>query len=463
MFKKGLFIVTLLLCFVSQSQSNRILYGFAELPQNLMVNPGAETNFSLHIGMPLLSGINVHAGTTNFTLSDLFLSDGNPFKSKLGTLINKLTNDDYININAQIDLINLGFRINSKTYISLGFYEELHFMSYFPKDAALLAYEGNAAYVNKSFDFSKIRMNGELVGVLHAGVSYKVDKRLTIGGRLKMYSSGFNFHTNNNKGTFTTSESDINVVNHFLRNMNYEFKTSGLYKENTLDINTETILKNTFFGNNQGFGVDMGFTYHLTPQVELTGSVLDLGSIEYSNEVKNTTLKGSYFFDGIEFLYDSEDNIDYFGNVYNDLKDKVTLDTNTESYSVKRPTKVNVSVKYGYGLMRKNKKCFDVPYKEYYNNSVGLQLHTIHQLNGFQFAVTSFFEKHFREKYHIKATYTIDGYSASNVGFGFSGEFGKFNIFSMVDNVFGTASLTSSNTTSFLVGFNFNFKKNDKK
>ena len=41
---------------ISYGQNKQILYNFGDLPQNLMLNPGAEANYKYHIGIPLLSG-----------------------------------------------------------------------------------------------------------------------------------------------------------------------------------------------------------------------------------------------------------------------------------------------------------------------------------------------------------------------------------------------------------------------
>ena len=55
-FRKLFIILGLFICTVSYSQNKQILYGFAEMPNTLMLNPGAETNFKYHAGIPFLSG-----------------------------------------------------------------------------------------------------------------------------------------------------------------------------------------------------------------------------------------------------------------------------------------------------------------------------------------------------------------------------------------------------------------------
>ena len=60
---------------IGYSQNKKILYGFAEMPHTLMVNPGAETNFRFHAGIPALSGLSFRIGSSEARISDLFLND----------------------------------------------------------------------------------------------------------------------------------------------------------------------------------------------------------------------------------------------------------------------------------------------------------------------------------------------------------------------------------------------------
>jgi len=75
-----------MLLFVSlsiQTQNKQVLYGFAENPQTLLLNPGAETNYKFHIGIPFLSGMSGDVALKNFKLNDLFSEDGIDFNTKI--------------------------------------------------------------------------------------------------------------------------------------------------------------------------------------------------------------------------------------------------------------------------------------------------------------------------------------------------------------------------------------------
>ena len=47
--------------YLTYAQNKQLLYDFTEIPQALMLNPGMETDFNWYAGIPVLSGISVHA------------------------------------------------------------------------------------------------------------------------------------------------------------------------------------------------------------------------------------------------------------------------------------------------------------------------------------------------------------------------------------------------------------------
>jgi hypothetical protein len=442
---------------VNFSQNKQLLYGFAENPQTLLLNPGAETNYKFHIGVPLLSGFSANLGLKNLSLSDLFLDDGIDINTKVFTLLNTLDVKDHIKINTQIDVLNGGFRFDDKTYFSFGFYQELDAIGYFPTDVLTLLNEGNASYLNRSFDLSQLVYKVDFIGTLHFGVSRKINSKLTVGGRFKIYSSTVNYETNNNSGTFTTQLGTNNIYTHYLNDLNLNFKSSGTIEDNEYIENPSDIITDSFLGGNLGVGFDFGVTYHLSPKLEFTGSIIDVGFINHSKRVQNNTVIGSYTFEGINFLYDSTDPSNYWEELDQDFNANVPKETNTASYVSWRPTKINVALKYSFGNERRSKYCYDSTFKEFYSNAFGVQVHSIFRPLSSQIALTSFYERIFTEKLHAKVTYTLDDYSLYNLGFGVSAQLGNVAIFGMIDNILEMQNLANANSMSIQMGINLIF------
>ena len=437
--RKILFYFFLLFAIAMQAQQ-QIAFSFGETPQTLLLNPGSETNYKSHFGIPVLSNFQLTIGNTGFQMGDLFSNDSRPFNEKFEKVLEQLSPDDYINLNTKIDVLNFGYRYNNKIYISVGFYEELDLMVYFPKDAIEGLYYGNDPFFNRSFSVSQAIMKADLLGVLHAGISKKIDEKLTIGGRFKIYSSSLNVETNNNSGSITTTTNTTNITRLTLQNLDAEVSTSGVDNFSLL-------------GGNLGIGFDLGLTYHFSPQLEFTGSILDLGFVKHSKNTRNFTAKGNYVLDGINFEYNPDDPIDYWEQLSNDFKARIPNEETEDAYTSWRPMKLNAALKYSFGE-RRNKFCYTKTHKQYYYNSIGFQMHTIMRPLKPQFSFTSFYEKSLSQKIHTKFTHTINDYSSTIFGAGASLQLGKLHVFGALDNVLGVRDLSTLNTISLNFGLN---------
>ena len=453
--KKIFFFIAVLWFSNLVSQNKQILYDFAELPQTLLLNPASETNYKLHVGVPLLSGFSTEFGSKGFTVSDLFADDNRSINDKVAEVLQNIDSRDYVKFNSQVEVFSAGYRFDDKTYFSIGFYEEIDAIGYFPKDILTLINEGNNAYLNKSFNISQMLYKLDVVGVLHAGVTRKMNKKLTLGGRFKIYSSALNMESSNNSGTVTTVQGTDNIYRHYLDNVNVNFKTSGLVEDNEYIQDASAFLGNTFFGSNLGLGIDFGLTYHISPQLEFSASILDIGFINHKKNIKNSTAKGSFVFDGVGFDYDAAQT-NYWDEIDALFKEQLPTESNTNSYTSWRPVKINTALKYSFGE-RKSKVCYDNNHKDYYTDALGVQLFSVFRPLSPQLALTAFYQKVLTSKIHTKVTYTIDDLSYSNLGAGISAQFSKVNIYGMIDNILEYKNLSNANNLSLQLGINVIF------
>jgi len=447
-------IVSFLIGLNSFSQNKQVLYDFAGLPQTLLLNPGLEIDYKFHIGVPLLSGFSSEIGSTGFSLSEIFAVNNNTITEKISTVLNKIDANDYLKVNTQIEVFSAGFRFDKKTYVSFGLYQELDAIGYLPKDAFTLINEGNTSYLNKSFSISEMIYKLDVLGVIHAGISRKVSDKLTLGGRFKVYSSALNLETTNNSGTFTTRLGNNNIYVHHLDNVNFNTRTSGLISYNEYISDASTYIENSLLGGNLGTGIDLGFTYHVTPQLQLSGSLIDLGFVHHNKNIKNKLIVGSFTFEGIEFEFDS--NRDYWQELDAALKEQLPIVDNQDSYTSWRPAKVNAAIKYSFGEKR-SKYCYDNTLKDFYTNAFGAQLYSVFRPLRQQFAFTSFYEKSFSNKLQAKITHTIDDYSHYNIGLGVSARIWKINFYGILDNLTKLSDISSANNVSLQFGFNLLF------
>tara|TARA_R110002050_G_scaffold64688_6_gene140648 strand:+ start:5987 stop:7399 length:1413 start_codon:yes stop_codon:yes gene_type:complete len=468
--RKAYLLLILLPC-LTVSQNKELLYGFADIPQSLLLNPGGKVTNDWYVGIPLLSQIYIHGGTTGSTIYDLFAADGLDFNRKLEKALYSMNSNDYFSFNEQLDLFSGGFKIGpsyeKNKYISFGLYQEMDFIGYFPKDYAILAYEGNQSNINRVFNASDFNVSAELLTVFHVGYNKKVSKKVTYGFRGKIYSSMVNINSINNKGYFTTVNGTNNFYDHIF-NLNLGVQTSGLSSLTDSNMDSDKAVKELkkrlFFGGSLGLGVDVGFTYQLTKQWMIDGSLQDIGFIRHSKDVENFEVKGDYVFKGINPLFPEagtgQTANDYWNDIKKEFENVFVVDTTKTNYTTWRPVKLNASLNYAFGKKR-SKECNCYFNEQGYQNSMGLQLFAVNRPKQPQLALTAYFYRKILKDLQAKVTYTLDPYSLSNIGFGVSTNLGNLNFYMLANNLLAYQNIYNAQSVSLQLGFNYIFKKNE--
>ncbi|MFD0834191.1 DUF5723 family protein [Mariniflexile aquimaris] len=453
----------------SFAQNKQLLYGFSEIPQALMLNPGGQVKNSGFFGIPMLSHIHVNTGTSGMTLYDLFADNGVDFNIKLQNAIYNAKPRNFATINEQVEIFSGGFAFGSlfekNEYLSFGLYQELDAIGYFPKDYAVLALEGNQNNINRVFDAGHLKASAEVISVLHVGYNKKVNNQLTYGVRGKIYSNILNMNSVNNKGSFVTEIGDNNIYNHIF-NLDLEFRSSGLtqLRESDSDAAVTEIKKRALMGGDKGLGFDVGFSYQLDKQWYVDASLLDIGFITHSKDVENYSVKGTYEFEGIDpFFTEFETGQtadEYWSKIEDEFNDVFQADTTYNKYTTWRPIKFNASLNYAFGE-KKEKDCNCVKNKQEYLNAVGAQLFAINRPRQPQLALTLYYYRKLFKGLSAKTTYTLDSYSLYNLGLGLSANLGGLNFYVMADNFLQYRNVYDAQSVSLQLGFNYIFKKNE--
>ena len=459
----------------SYAQNKQLLYDFYEIPQSLMLNPGVKTPYKWHAGIPTLSGFSFQVGTSGVTVNDLFAEDGIDFTTKFrDKVINGLSQRDEFSYSGQIEIFNVGFRSpnNSRDYYSFGAYGEGFTSFFWPKDLAILAFDGNANNLNRRFRLNQINLQGEAVSVVHFGINRKLNNKWTVGARAKIYSSVYEFKSSRNKGYFVTTQGENNILRNTLV-ADVTMRTSGV--EEILDIidddssSTQAdlaslLIKRSLFGGNLGLGFDLGFTHTWGKNNFLTASLLDVGFIYHTSDIKNYTLKGAASNEGIEIRL-PQDIINVNNDLWQDLVDEfeelIPFETNDKSYLSLRPIKLNASYRYNFGEPKEglnNCDCGIKPRERTQNidylNAVGGHLFVINRPLGPQAALTAFYQRRLGNALALKTTYTVDKYTFTNIGLGLNVQAGPVNFYILGDNLLGYRNIPDSNYASLQFGFN---------
>tara|TARA_R110002096_G_scaffold224331_1_gene413651 strand:+ start:4266 stop:5672 length:1407 start_codon:yes stop_codon:yes gene_type:complete len=451
------------------SQNKQILYGFSEIPQSLLQNPGGKVKNIGYFGVPLLSHIHFNGGTSGSTVYDVFADNGVDFNVKLQNAIYSMDSNDFSSFNQQLEIFSGGFAFGPSygkhEYLSFGLYQEFDFIGYFPKDYAVLALEGNQNNINRVFKASDFSATAEVISVLHVGYNKKVNEKFTYGFRGKIYSNILNLNSTQNKGSFVTRAGENNTYNHIF-NLDLALRTSGLASltNDDSDFEAKDLTSRILFGGNLGLGFDAGFTYNLTDQWTFDASLLDVGFIRHSKDIENYEVKGNYTFEGVNPIFPESGNgqtaDEYWSEIEEDFEELFKVDTTTTKFTTWRPAKFNASLNYAFGK-KKEKECNCIKEDVGYLNAVGMQLYVISRPKQPQLALTAYYYRRLFKGLRAKATYTLDSYSLHNIGLGLSAHLGGANFYIMADNFLQYQNIYNAQSVSLQLGFNYIFNTNE--
>lgn len=444
----GAFLVLLFVFGYSQAQIKQ-LYGVDDLPQTLMLNPGAEFTKDKHFGIPLLSGISASAGITGLTAYDIFKEDANStINDRIREKIYELSYKDNFAINEKLEILSLGWRRENGDYISAGWYQEADAIVYWPEDLGILTYEGNANRIGEYFSLEQARLRGEVLSVFHIGINKKVSDKLRIGARGKLYNSMANFNSLNNQGWFATFETPQgeNFYRHDLINAQLVLQTSGVDNFSPASM---------LFSGNLGVGVDLGFTYQLNRNWKLTGSLVDLGFVMHSSDLKEHYFEGDYSTSGIQLIFPAvftaDDNRPYWQDFEKEFEEQVQYgDRPGESYTTLRPLKLYSSLDYGWGEPE-DCNCLQ-PDNKTFQSHAGVLFSAVKRPVLPYAGLTAYYDTKIFDFLRGKVTYTVDQYSFKNVGLMASTNIKGFNFYIAVDNILAAENLAKANTAGFQLG-----------
>jgi hypothetical protein len=445
---------------VAMAQNKQILYGLEEVPQSLMLNPGVKVPQKAHFGIPFLSQIHINGGATGVSTFDIFGNSNVDINTRIRNKIFEMDAKDFFTATQQLEILNFGWRSSEKEiYFSGGIYQELDFVVYFPRDLAILAWEGNRDYLDYQFDLGELSATADLLTVYHFGANKQINKKWTVGARAKLYSSILSAKSTNNKGSFVTSLSDEegpNIYQHRVENADVKVQTSGITSLENSSVGK--VLGRAFFGGNVGLGVDLGATYKINENWTASASVLDVGVIFHSKDVEQYHATGSYTLNGIELIFpplsEGESTLPYYDDLEAEIEREVPIDTINSGYSQLRPVKVNAAVTYSFGKFLGGEKCDCLNQGLEREQAIGLQYYSILRPKGPQMAATLFYERRLWKFLQAKATYTVDPYSFYNVGLGAAMDLGKFNFYIAADNILHYGNIAKAKSVSLQLGFN---------
>ncbi len=324
----------ILTIYTVRSQQSNTLFFMHSVPQSNFINPAIQAECRWFIGLPVISSTHFNLAHNGFTVNHLLEEQGEGVYSlDAERIVRKLTGMNYLSSELYTHLFAIGHK-RKDYYFTFSIRERNDFILFYPKDLFAFVYRGNT-----QFEGEWISLNGTGIQFNHfreyaVGVSRKYDEYRTFGIRGKILFGKLNLNTRKSKIGLFTQENTFNLlfVNDILGNASLPYgldiDEDGNYYITNTDYTFETDL--IFNRRNFGLGVDAGFLYKYDENINISGSILDVGAIFYRSDLTNYDVEGDFFYDGP--LGDTVPTEDYFEDVINTFTDGSIIDNRPYIY-----------------------------------------------------------------------------------------------------------------------------------
>lgn len=447
--RSGLLIIALFFYIVNDSnaQNEGTLYFMNSLPQVTYLNPALTPRYKFSLGIPG-SSVYIQQSVSGFSFNKLAQADGDVLKADLNKLYDAMAKKNYFTTITQTDLLRFSLKVNARMYLTLNSTAKVYNRLMLPRDVLGIFINGTLAYVNNTATLSP-----QLENVTYlengASASYIVNKKLTVGARLKFLKGIVNASTNN--ATF-----DLSLDENYGITIQgaADIRTSGIHNLDSSEYEVEDNWQD--YLDNNGFAFDIGATYKLNERLTLGLSVIDIGGIRWKNDLYGYQMdpaRANYTFRGIDLegLFNNDDG--YFSEVQDSLQEKFDLEEGKiESYRTPLPSKLYMSASYRIGR----------------NFNAGLLFFAEKFSKRFAPGFSASICKDFGRRLTTSVSYTITNRSYNNIGAGLSLNFAPFQLYIVGDNILRAPAallfdgsldsyVKSTQHFNFRVGLNFVF------
>ncbi len=345
--KKSVIVILLLTCILSVKAQTSVSFqhlGNATF-QNNLINPSLIPDGKWFIGLPVLSGVHVNVNN-KVSYNETFTKEGDRnIVDVRGKILPELQKQNMLSTKVDINLLHIGYKLDSGPLLSFTINERVE--GDFLYSEQLVDYvfgAGNIDYLNTDTKISKVSLLASHFREFGLGLAAPVNDQLTVGIRGK-YLVGFsNVSTPGNAKADLRSDGEAFQINANWENA--QFRTSGLNILQTQNgFSSSDLSSHLIMNGNKGLALDLGGTYKLNRYYTLTGSILDIGFINWKEDIDNEVLADTSFrYNGV--------NLEALGDIRQTLEDslfsKFETDPNTDAYRAWLPITAQGSWIYHY-------------------------------------------------------------------------------------------------------------------
>ena len=329
-------------------QVGSTLYHMYGVPQANHLNPAFQPQCKGHLGLPMLSPLNLNIDLIGFSYGDIFTYNDSldqmiTFMHPKGdkdAFIANLKDLNMIDAELRIDPVSIGWR-RDKFYFTLDWTIRAEQDFRFTRDFVEFAL--NQVRNQQWFSFGGMGVDVSAFHEIALGFSYQYEDNLSIGARGKLLLGLADMSAKSTDITLKTDEFEwevnaSNIVRATVPYLDVPVDENGKPIMDSIDVAFpdyptpgDLIRENLgviMGARNPGFAVDFGFMYRPVDFLSVSASVNDLGFIRWRRESYTIEQSGRFTFEGVEVdpseLLFGGDESDNGSDVGEDLFDSIS-------------------------------------------------------------------------------------------------------------------------------------------
>ena len=318
-------ICTMALCHTATAQNTTSGYFVDDYTYRFQMNPAYE-NSKNFIAIPALGNMNVSMRGSLQVRDVIYSVNGqtttflNPLVS-VDEVMKNIGENNRLGADIKIPILAAGFKawggyntITLSARASVGLKVPGSLFSFLKEGVA-----------NQSYDLSGTRAFGTAYGEIALGDSRKINNKLRVGGALKFLIGAGDMSANFKTANLNLDQNDWQVTSE--AEINSSMK--GLTYKTTINDRTgheyvDGMDYDSFGLNGFGMAIDLGATYNLTCDWELSMALLDLGFISWNNNQLATTY-GEKRFNTDRYVFSADDDSpNSFENQWDNMRDDIS-------------------------------------------------------------------------------------------------------------------------------------------
>jgi hypothetical protein len=308
----------------AKAQAGLTLYNMTYIPQANQLNPAHIPLSKVSISLPGISGNHFLGGSNISSLNGLGLDwggvidgefDGDVFVDNLlDDLLQQAGSSNRAFANYQTDLLGVGVRIKHRHYLGFNIQQSIQSQVVLPYDAFRLARDFNRDFENGggTYNFDGTSFSVVAHRPYTLTYAYEVSPEITFGVQASYITGIASLYSETEQAFFTQPADNPLGVEMSGR---IEFATAGLMDSDSTFLSGEDILWGRQGNRGLGFGVG-GTVLLLDDQLEISASAVNLGFINWRNNISTTVLDVNLVdqSDSIQQLFDELYDLEYTPN-----------------------------------------------------------------------------------------------------------------------------------------------------